>query len=47
MKIFSSFDTKLRQRTFKEHQNQYGVDKVVLLNKSWLFLFEKVFPKLL
>ncbi|MFZ2150849.1 MAG: hypothetical protein WAZ12_04000 [Candidatus Absconditicoccaceae bacterium] len=47
MKIFSSFDTRLRQKSLKEHQDQYGVDKVVLLDKSWLFLFEKVFPKLL
>ncbi len=47
MKIFSSFDTRLRQKSLKEYQDQYGVDKVVLLHKSWLFLFEKVFPKLL
>lgn len=47
MRIFSNFDTKLRQKKLKEYQDRYGVDKVVLLNKSWLFLFVKVLPKLI
>jgi hypothetical protein len=45
MKIFSNFDTKLRNRKLKEYQDRYGVDKVMLLDKGWLFLFVKVFPK--
>lgn len=47
MKIFSNFDTKLRQKKLKEYQDNYGVDKVVLLHKSWLFLFVKIVPKLI
>lgn len=47
MKIFSSFDTKLRQKKLKEVQDLYGVDKVIVLSKSGLFLFLKVVPKLL
>lgn len=47
MKIFSSFDTKLRQKKLKEAQDLYGVDKVIILSKSGLFLFLKVVPKLL
>ena len=47
MKIFSNFDTKLRQKKLKEYQDRYGVDKVLLLDKSWLFLFVKVLPKII
>lgn len=45
MKIFSSFDTKLKQKELKEAQDIYGVDKVMVLSKSGLFLFVKVVPK--
>lgn len=47
MRIFSSFDTKLRQKKLKEAQDLYGADKVMVLSKSGLFLFLKVVPKLL
>jgi hypothetical protein len=47
MKIFSSFDTKLRENKLKEYQDHFGVDKVLLLRKSKLYLLVKVFPKLI
>jgi hypothetical protein len=47
MKIFSNFDTKLRENKLKEYQDHFGVDKVLLLRKSKLYLLVKVFPKLI
>ncbi len=43
MRIFSNFDTKLKSRTFQRYQRQYWADKVVLITKSRLFWFVKVF----
>jgi len=45
MKIFSNFDTKLRQIIFEEYQVQYGVGNVLCFWRSKLYYFIKVaFP---
>lgn len=45
MKIFSNFDTKLRQKTFEEYQESYGVDNVLCFWRSQLYLIYRViFP---
>lgn len=47
MKIFSNFDTKLRQKKLKEYQDLYGQDKALILQKSRFFLVIKTLPKIL
>ena len=47
MKIFSNFDTKLRQKKLKEYQDLYGQDSVLILQKSKFFLVIKTLPKIL
>ncbi|HMS90772.1 MAG TPA: hypothetical protein PKC87_00995 [Candidatus Absconditabacterales bacterium] len=45
MKIFSNFNTDLRQRTFEEYQIKYGIDKVLCFGRSRLYQFYRViFP---
>ncbi len=43
MKIFSNFDTKLRQKTFEEYQTTYGVDNVICFWRSRLYYMYKFF----
>ena len=43
MKIFSNFDTKLRQTKFTEYQQEYGVDNVLCFGRSRLYFWIKVF----
>ena len=42
MKIFSNFDTKLRQTTFEEYQQSYGIDNVLCFWRSILYRIYKV-----
>lgn len=45
MKIFSNFDTRLRQATFEEYQVKYGMENVLCFWRSKLYLFYKfIFP---
>lgn len=45
MKLFSNFDTQLKQEAVDEAILEFGPEKVVVLTKSSLFLFYKVvFP---
>lgn len=45
MKIFSNFDTALRQTTFEEYQIKYGIDNVICFWRSKLYEFYRViFP---
>lgn len=47
MKIFSNFDTKLRQKTFEEYQDSYGVENVLCFWRSRLYeLYKVIFPLL-
>lgn len=41
MKIFSNFDTKLRETTFLEYQERYGVDNVLCFWRSKLYYIIK------
>ena len=43
MKIFSNFDTNLRQTKFAEYQKEYGVDNVLCFGRSRLYWWIKVF----
>ncbi len=43
MKIFSNFDTKLRQTKFEEYQQEYWVDNVLCFGRSRLYRRLKVF----
>lgn len=43
MKIFSNFDTRLKKKTLEKYQKEYWVDKVIMLWKSGLFRFLKIF----
>ncbi|MFA5747738.1 MAG: hypothetical protein WC872_01360 [Candidatus Absconditabacterales bacterium] len=43
MKIFSNFDTNFKQYTFKKYQDKFGAQNVLLIQKSKLFLFLKIF----
>jgi hypothetical protein len=42
MRIFSSFDTGLRQRTLEEYQQMYGIDNVLCFWRSQLYKIYKV-----
>lgn len=42
MKIFSNFDTKLRETTFLEYQERYGIDNVLCFWRSKLYHIIKV-----
>ncbi|MFA7298104.1 MAG: PH domain-containing protein [Candidatus Absconditabacterales bacterium] len=42
MKIFSNFDTKLRQKTFEEYQAKYGVENVLCFGRSRLYQIYKI-----
>lgn len=45
MKIFSNFDTDLRQKTFEEYQQNYGVENVLCFWRSKLYrVYKVVFP---
>jgi hypothetical protein len=45
MKIFSNFDSERKKEAYKEMVEKYGEENVLMLNKSFLFLFVKVlFP---
>jgi len=45
MKIFSNFDSERKNEAYKEMVEKYGEENVLMLNKSFLFLFVKVlFP---
>lgn len=47
MRIFSNFDTALRQTTFIEYQEKYGIDNVICFWRSRLYEFYRViFPLL-
>ncbi len=39
MKIFSSFDTNLKEKKMKQYIKQYGAERVLLLTKSSLYLW--------
>lgn len=41
MKIFSNFDTNLRQKTFQEYQQNYGVENVLCFGRSNLYFLVK------
>lgn len=43
MKIFSNFDTNRKKEAYQEALAKYGQERVLLLSKSGLFFFEKVF----
>jgi len=43
MKIFSNFDTKLRQNTFQDYQQKYGVENVLCFWRSRLYRWIKFF----
>lgn len=43
MKIFSNFDTKLRQNTFEDYQQKYGVENVLCFWRSRLYRWIKFF----
>lgn len=43
MKIFSNFDTRLKEKTLEKYQKEFWVDKVIMLGKSRLFRFLKIF----
>ncbi len=47
MKIFHSFDTSLRKKKFKEHQNKWGIENVLCFGKSRLYRIVKVIIPLL
>lgn len=42
MRIFSNFDTKLRQKTFQEYQGKYGPENVLCFWRSKLYHIIKV-----
>ena len=42
MKIFSNFDTKLRQRTLEEYQQHHGIDNVLCFWRSQLYQIYKI-----
>ena len=42
MKIFSNFDTKLRQKIFEEYKQHHGVDNVLCFWRSQLYKYYKV-----
>lgn len=42
MKIFSNFDTTLRQQTFEEYQQTYGLENVLCFWRSRLYYMIKV-----
>jgi hypothetical protein len=45
MKIFSNFDSERKNEAYKEMVEKYGEENVLMLKKSFLFLFVKVlFP---
>ncbi len=43
MRIFSNFDTNLRQKTFMEYQSKYGVENVLCFWRSKLYRAYKFF----
>ncbi|NOZ43745.1 MAG: hypothetical protein GXP45_00985 [bacterium] len=43
MRIFSNFDTKLKERTLARYQDEFGKDKVVFLVKGKLFTLVKIY----
>lgn len=47
MKIFSNFDTTLRQKTFKDYQESYGVENVLCFSRSKLYWAYKIMLPLL
>ncbi len=47
MKIFSNFNTGLRQKTFEEYQIKYGIDNVLCFWRSKLYRFYRFFFPLL
>lgn len=42
MKIFSSFDTNLKQQYIDNFTRQYGAENIVIITRSNLYLFKKV-----
>ena len=42
MKIFSNFDTNLRQKTFEDYQGKYGPENVLCFGRSRLYGIVKV-----
>lgn len=47
MRLFSNFDTKLRQRRFTEYQEQYGKENVLCFGRSTLYRVYKFLLPLL
>jgi len=47
MRIFSNFDTKLKQRTLQDYQQNYGMDDVLSFWRSRLYLYYRVIIPLL
>ncbi len=41
MKIFSNFDTQLRQKTYQEYQEKYGIDNVICFWRSKIYYMYK------
>lgn len=42
MRIFSNFDTRLRQKTYAEYKGEYGADNVICFGRSFLYEIYKV-----
>lgn len=42
MRIFSNFDTRLRQRIYEEYQTNYGIDNVLCFWRSTLYLYYRI-----
>lgn len=42
MKIFSSFDTELKNHTIRQYTERYGEDNIVVITRSRLYLMKKV-----
>lgn len=42
MRIFSNFDTRLRQRIYEEYQSNYGIDNVLCFWRSTLYLYYRI-----
>lgn len=43
MKLFSNFDTNLRETKFQEYQEQFGAENVMVFGRSILYFVVKVF----
>lgn len=42
MRIFSNFDTRLRQKIYEDYQSNYGIDNVLCFWRSTLYLYYRI-----